>query len=243
VSYPARRAAAKSKHEKARPTVERRHSRGIALLGIVVIVVAVGVIVLIWANIKHKTVVTPSETACDCDDLQLILNRERLAEAAIKSIDSLSKAQSTKNANERYSDDLYKVGKLANQAAVSNASEGDEKTGSAETPPSNCKPDVSKGNGNCMKASLQAHENVHQRECLKYDKRIGDYKTEKTMVEYWQEDREGYQAELTYLVSQRERVVKKCMVSTYSGPPSKDEQQQRLAGSKRRVSKYVGVIS
>jgi hypothetical protein len=94
-----------------------------------------------------------------------------------------------------------------------------------------------------MKASLLAHENVHQRECLKQKRLLGDYKTKKTMLEYWQEDREGYQTEVDLLDHQIARVVAKCAHASYPGAESKEEQQERLAGSKRRVSKYAAVLS
>lgn len=192
---------------------------------------------------NDKTEVPPDPDACDCKDQQLMLNRLRLANAAIQSIDKLINDQTTKDAQEMYSDDAYSVGKKANQAAVYKASEGDEYTGAADTPPVNCKPNVSKGNGNCMKASLQAHENVHQRECLKYDSVFRNYKNQKTMVAFWQEDREGYQKEVEYLDRQIAKVVKKCMQATYIGPETKEDQQQRRAGSQRRVSKYVAGLS
>ena len=192
---------------------------------------------------NEKTVVKPDETACGCGDIRLMLDRQRLAKAAIQSIDKLMNAQTAKNPGEMYSDKLYLEARIINQARVSIASEGDEYTGSGHTPPVNCKPDVSRGQGDCMKASLQAHENVHQRECLKYDAVFTNYKNAKTMVDFWKEDREGYQAEVDYLERQIKRVVPECMHASYPGSGSKQDQQQRLAGSKRRVSKYVAGLS
>ena len=220
--------------------MDRRHCRGGVIL-IVVAVIVIGGIAVGFLTTKDRTVVKPDETACDCPDIQLMLNRRRLAEAAIKSIDSLTKTQS---AQEMYSDKLYEQGRRANDAAVYNARQGDEQTGSATTHHTNCKPDVSQGRSACMQASLQAHENVHQRECLKYNSRLRNYKYAKTMVDFWTEDRDGYQAEVDYLDRQIARVVKKCMqVTSYPGAESKEEQQQRLAGSKRRVTQYVAGLS
>lgn len=225
-----------------------RHSRGMTLGGLlVVLAVGVGVVVIIvlnWAHTKKKTIDAPNREACDCSDLQLILNRQRLAEAAIKSIDELMAAQSAKNPNEMYSKDLYQQGKGVNQKALWRAGEGDELTGTADTPSSTCRPDVSKGTTPCMEESLRAHENVHQRECLKYKtKWFEHYQEKKTMLDYWKEDREGYEEEVKFLKDQFPKVMDKCKkpeIGNYIDTETKEEQEQRHAGSKRRVAKSVG---
>jgi hypothetical protein len=211
---------------------------------VVVAAIVVLIVSIVILNKKHTTVVTPDENACDCPDLQNMLDRSRLAEEAIKSIDDQIAAQSAKDPQEMYSDELYTEGRTKNQARVSIESEGEDYTGSGETHHTNCKTDVSKGKTECIKASLQAHENVHQRECLKINKRFGNYKDSKKMVEFWQEDREGYQKEVEYLARQIPRVTRKvadgkCQVANYPGAQSKEEQGQRYAGSKRRATQYV----
>jgi hypothetical protein len=201
------------------------------------IVIALGL--GLWRTQRDKTVVEPNDSACDCSDLLDMINRRDLAKVANKSIEGLSQTQSANDARagkaEMYSDELYGPGKDANKAAIQKANTG-APPGGGETPPYTCSPDVSAGSTKCMRASLQAHENVHQQACLKNTKRFTNYKYEKTMVEFWQEDHDGYQAEVNFL----DRNIAKCTrVSNYPGARSKEEQQQMLAGSKRRATQYA----
>jgi hypothetical protein len=235
------------KDEKARPTMGRKHcSRGAIEWGFIAAVAGGGVAALIIIGLgvglffthRDKTVVEPSDAACGCPALLDMINRRDLAKAAIKSIDGLSNVQSGNDARagkaEMYSDELYVPGKEANQAAIRKANTG-APPGAGETPPYTCSPDVSAGTTECMRASLRAHENVHQQACLANTKRFANYKYAKTMVEFWQEDHDGYQAEVDFLT----RNIDKCMhVSNYPGAQSKEEEQQRRAGSKRRVTQY-----
>ncbi len=218
--------------------------------GVIGNAILIGVPVVILLTNKDRTVVTPDAGACDCPDVLMMVNRLAQVNAAIQSIDGLSKAQAAKDAKagspEMYTDDLYAPGKAANQKAVEKVAKGDP-TGAGDTPHRNCSPDVSAGRTKCMRAALQAHENVHQRECLAFDSRFGNYKEAKTMVDFWKEDREGYQAEANYLdpkIKQLSNDPKcKVKVTTYPGAESKEEQKERLAGSRRRVSAYVKAIS
>ncbi len=207
------------------------------------VVVGLGVAAIagvIWGANKDKTDVKPDEDACDCFNIEVMLAREHIAEAAIESIDRQMKQQAATDANATYSDALYKKGRDVNQARVSIAAEGDPYTGAGETDPWNCKTNVSKGTSGCMKASLQAHENVHHNACLKVNNRFRDYRSDMKMTEYWEEDRAGYQAELEYLKRNRGPAIKRCPpLTNYPGAQSKEEQQQRLAASKRRTTKYA----
>ena len=200
--------------------------------------IAIGVGLGLFFTHRDKTVVQPNDEVCQCPDLLDMIHRRDLAKAAIQSIDGLSKDQAANDARagkaEMYSDELYVPGKEANQAAIHKANTS-APPGAGETPPYTCSPDVSAGPTKCMQSSLQAHENVHQQACLANPKRFANYKYAKTMVEFWQEDRDGYQAEVDFLT----RNIDKCMhVSNYPGAQTKEEEQQRRAGSKRRVTEY-----
>jgi hypothetical protein len=216
----------------------------------VIIPIAIGlgiavVVKLYTGTTKHESVVLPDEKACECstcdcpNEAELMKARIHAAKAAIESIDRQIAAQSAKDPQAMYSDKLYAPGKSVNQARVSNAAEGDPITGAGETSPFSCEPDVSKGKSACMKASLQAHENVHQQACVALHRRGRDYRSSKTMIEYWKEDKDGYQAELDFLDSQIAKEVKKCMVGNYPGAQNREEQLARRAGSKRRLTQHA----
>jgi hypothetical protein len=201
-----------------------------------------GGVTAIVGTTRDKTEVKPNAAACTCDDLVNMISRRDLANVATKSIDDLSKAQSAKDSQagkpEKYSDELYGPGKQANEDAIAQAKTG-APPGGGETHHLNCSPKFPDGVSACMKESLRAHENVHQRECVNgYTTRFANYKEAKTMVEYWAEDREGYQEEVNFL----EPLIAKCLYGNYAGPQSKEEQQQRLAASKRRATQYVAGI-
>ena len=91
----------------------------------------------------------------------------------------------------------------------------------------------------CTRWALQTHENVHSAACQKFAKGggKGDWKAGGTMEAYWREDAKAYQAETDFLKSK----LAKCPQANYIGPETKEEQQQRYAGAKRRVAKSVGV--
>ena len=67
------------------------------------------------------------------------------------------------------------------------------------------------------------------------------------MVDFWAEDREGYEKEVDYLTRNINRLNNdpkcKVKVSTYPGAESKEQQKERLAGARRRVGGYVKGIS
>jgi hypothetical protein len=233
-----------------------RDRRGFAL---VFVLVAVGVIVVVtviivagvkWATRRDTTVVTPNESTCQCPDVFSMANRLAQARAAIASINGLIATQAASDLaagkQAMYSEDLYNQGKATNQTAVDNANKGGW-TGKAETPPRNCSPDLSDAPTECLKQALRAHENVHQAACLGHSGG-GDWKEAKTMVDYWKEDRAAYQAEADYLDRNINRLMndpkckKKVAVQTYPGSESKEDQQQRLAGARRRVGSYAGTI-
>ena len=108
----------------------------------------------------------------------------------------------------------------------------------ASTSPA-CITDVSPGRTACIRWALQNHENVHAAACDKYISGggKGDYKAAGTMADYWREDAKAYQAEIKFLNDK----LANCppVVGNYPGAQSKEEQEQRLAASKRRATQYV----
>jgi hypothetical protein len=207
---------------------------------------AIAAVVAFFAGTKDTPKVNPDENACDCPDDALMVARRHAANAAIDSLNKRIDDQRATDPKAMFGLTLYNKGQAINQARVSNATDGDSHTGKADTNPLNCKPDVSKGASPCMKASLQAHENVHQDACNKANTPGRDYRNTMTMIEYWEEDRKGYEEELKYLDTHSARVTKKfadglCkpVVGNYLGAESREEQLARRAGSKRRATQYV----
>jgi hypothetical protein len=236
--------------------VDWKDDRGIALVGILITVGAIAIVFYLL----NRSFGTPQEQVpvpedvCGCRDLYEMESRVQEATAAIAAINGLSQAQlATPNgAATMYTPAQYNQGVDATQPDVSAARRAGARSGSAKTD-SNCKPKFD-SYSKCLEAGLKAHENVHIRECRAYTDKVkatgqsgpADWKEAKTMVDYWAEDVSAYQAEIDYLNRQIARVKAdpecKPKVSTYPGAESKEEQQQRLAGSKRRVTKYAKTI-
>jgi hypothetical protein len=181
-------------------------------------------------------------------------SRVQEATAAINAINGLSQAQSMRpnGTTTMYTPAQYNQGRDATQPDVSAARRAGARSGKGETD-SNCKPTITSYSA-CLSAGLQTHENAHIKECRAYTDMVkatgkkgpADWKEAKTMMNYWAEDVGAYQAEVDYLNRQIARVKAdpacKPKVSTYPGSESKEEQQQRLAGSMRRVTKYAKTI-
>ncbi len=99
----------------------------------------------------------------------------------------------------------------------------------------------------CLRAALQVHENVHVKACDAHIAKggTGDWKDALTMADYWREDAAAYKAEKDYLDKELDLIFNdmNCMhYSTYQGAETRGDQQQRLAGSKRRVASYAKAI-
>ena len=197
---------------------------------------------------RDRTETPPDLAPCNCDhaSLQGIMDRERQVEALIEKIND---EMSALDPNVMYTEDLYAKSRKDNVKSVNKLNEDFELSptgGGGVTNPLDCKPHLPQGTTKCIQGAFQAHENVHQRECLAFadrpTNRFSDWKKAKTMVEFWQEDLEGYQAELGFLKEALTRATAPC-TTNYPGAESKEEQQQRLAGSKRRVTQYVAGLS
>jgi hypothetical protein len=197
---------------------------------------------------RDETEKPPNLAACNCDheSQQKILDRQRQVEALINKINEEMNAQ---DANEMYTDELYSKFRKDNLKLLNDLNQDFELSptgGGGTTDPYTCTTRVPQGTSACVQGSFQAHENVHHRECLAYWKRttnrFSDYKKAKTMVQYWQEDLEAYQEELKFLKAAFSLAVADC-TGNYPGAESKEEQQQRLAGSKRRLTQYVTALS
>jgi len=235
-----------------------RDSRGIVLLPIIIAIVVIAVIVLaIWYFVgSDPTVVPVSESVCECKDVFDMGNRLSQARAAEAATGNLSRTQRTTDPSAMYSESLYNTGKASNQSAVNAANRGGfAGTGQTKT---DCTTHIDAPTA-CLKAALQTHENVHSTACLQFkaDVKAGtkpgqtDYKGAQTMADYWSEDQSAYKAEADYLDRNIKRLMAdpKCTnrvtVKTSAGSrkQDQDDQQQRLAGSKRRVAKYAKGIS
>ena len=141
----------------------------------------------------------------------------------------------------RTSRDRQNAGKKRNSEALNNAN--NRNLGSGDTD-ENC---LTKTTGSgCMKNVLQAHENVHEAECSAY-KGAGDYKTSKTMAEYWKEDIRGYQAELKS-IQEAEDFIDNLNPRCPTGErpslgESPEEQMERLHRGRDRVNEHITAIS
>jgi hypothetical protein len=115
-----------------------------------------------------------------------------------------------------------------------------------------CTTDIKDPKSTCMEAVLQAHENVHWAYCDAH-KQAGrpgarDWKLTKTMVEYWQEDIEGYEAELEKIEKEIDDINNdpdpNChLVERPTMGESPEEQMERLHRARERVNEYVTAIS
>lgn len=230
-----------------------KDDRGIVWMPILIVG---GVVIIVLVGLQYAFGTPPEpfkvpEDVCTCRDLYEMESRVQEATAAINAINGLSQAQTAtpNGASTMYTPAQYVQGRDATQPDVSAARRPGARSGSGTTD-SNCKPEV-KSYSPCLEAALKTHENVHVRECRAYTDMVkatgtkgpADWKEAKTMVDYWAEDVSAYQAEIDYLNRQIARVKNdpecKPKVATYPGAESKEEQQERLARSRQRVTNYV----
>jgi hypothetical protein len=225
------------------------------LVGVLVVVLLVGGGSYVAFHGAKKVVPVP-EDVCKCSDIADMENRVNEAAAGAGAFAQLVGAQAAADAasgtTTMYTDALYLKGKSAAQSAVSAAHTAGAGTGKAETG-SDCVTQIDAPT-DCLRASLQTHENLHSTTCdaLKASGKVaklGDYKFTMTIVDYWREEVAAYSAELNYLGRQLARVKAdptcakpKVTVETYPGAKTKEQQQERLAGARRRVTSYVAGI-
>jgi len=234
-----------------------RDRSGVALVFLILVGVFVAVVVIggvsyvVYKDAKHIVAVPP--IACHCKDVADIENRIAEAQAAIDAytgmINAITASDAAAGKPTMFSSAQRAQGEGDVQNAVSGAHHPGATTGSGETDTA-CVTTI-KTSSECIRASLQTHENVHSASCQasKQSGRTGtygDYKASMTMADYWREEVVAYSAELTYLgnnlaQAKAEPGCKAVAVKaeTYPGRGDKEELKQRLAGAWRRVSSYV----
>jgi hypothetical protein len=226
--------------------MNRKVERGAALGPLVFVILIVVLVVVVvgggTAGYLGRTVdgVKPIPAdACPCNsekDRQEMEQRLAEAEAAA---DKINKDLAASGSGSK---PFSGTEKEASLPQIQEAMGGKEVTKVAGTE-STCATWTSDKKPACIRWALQTHENVHSTACQKFAKGggKGDWKEAGTMQAYWREDAGAYQAEIGFLKGK----LAKCppQTSNYIGPETKEEQQQRLGGSKRRVSRSVGLPS
>jgi hypothetical protein len=223
-----------------------RNDRGLAWGPIILVVGGLAIVFIVLSlSFRRKNHVVPVfPGACGCDDYYDM--KRRLAEAAAAEAKINTDFLPNQPESEMYSAALYESKKPDLQKAVDDADNSGARTGTGNTN-SNCQTSIQAPTP-CLKTILQVHENVHAASCDAYVNGggKGDWMEAMTMADYWREDAKAYAAERAYIDQELNRVFNdlSCMhYSKYPGTESKEDQQQRLAGSKRRVSRYVAGIS
>ena len=222
-----------------------RVDKGNAIVPAVIVILAVVAIAIVVVSgglnyytreRDHRIPIPPDACPCNTtEDRQDMEKRLAEAEAAANDLntDLIPDAPSGKafSGDEKESKGVRQIGEAM----------GGEKAGVhkvAGTSPA-CITWTSKDKPACIRWALQTHENVHAEACDKYiaGGGKGDWKAAGTMAAYYREDARAYQAEIDFLKSK----LAKCppVLGNYPGAQSKEEQQQRLAGSKRRATQYV----
>jgi hypothetical protein len=241
--------------------MEWRNRNGVAILflvlvGLLVVVVVVGGVSFVAFRNDQKVVPVP-EDVCKCSDLTDMESRVNEAAAAAaafaNSMLKQSAADSASRSAAMYNEGSYTSETATAQPAVTAATTPGARTGSGKTG-TDCVTKV-EAPTECLRAGLQTHENIHSTTCqaLKAAGKVGtfgDYKAAMTMVDYWREEVTAYSAEMEYLGRQIARVKADpaCKPKTavkeerYHGAGSKEDQKDRLAAARRRVTNYVSGI-
>lgn len=219
----------------------------LTLLAVLAAILAIaGVLAMLFGDDVKDVKVPPG--ACQCTDQADI--KSRIAEATAAR-DAFAKSAADRSAKEdgnpkpeKYSDEAKQAETDAAHPAVKAATTA--ATAHAKTF-SDCTTEVDEKATPCLRAALQTHENVHSLTCqaMKEAGRVGfmrDYKFQMTMVTFLRNEVAGYEAEIQYLKDEMARLKAdpNCKwVVNYQGPQSREDQQQRLAGSRRRASQYA----
>jgi len=220
-----------------------RTEGGSGLIAVVVILIAIGfgALYLFFKGDNH--VVAVNHGTCTCDDYDDMKRRRAEAAAAEAAINN--DVIPNVSPDEMFSGDA-KTGNLPTiKAAIDSVPVAAGRTGEGETKPS-CRSSI-KAPTACLKAALQAHENVHVQYCDEYINKggKGDYKEAKKMADYWREDAQGYAAEKAWLDYELNMLFNdmNCMHYSSYGGETRGDQEKRLAGAKRRVAGYAKSIS
>lgn len=193
-------------HEAMAPK-RSKNEHGFALpLFLLLCLVLVAALVLIWVlwgrqKSAHK-VVSIGEGACTCADTADMENRLKQVNAAIaeykRMIQEVKGLDAQSGKTTMYSDGLYQYTQENVLNAIREASRPTDVHGDTHT---DCSTEVSAPT-ECLKGSLQTHENVHQATCKKTRSTMaseGNYRNTMTMAEFWNDEIAGYSAEIGYL--------------------------------------------
>jgi hypothetical protein len=229
--------------------VDWKDDGGLVWLPILVVVAAIA---LVYGGIityfkDDKTVVPVAAGVCHCPDVPTMEKRLKEAADAAAEYNKMIQAEGEPR---MFTKDLYLQGKAAVKKAISRPG---GTPGSGETRGDDCTTEISSPPSDCIRAALQAHENVHSTACqaIKHSERNpgGDYRDAMTIVTYWREEAAGYEAEMAYLRQQialanlEPPCYKPPIVQASSQGESRQNQQERLARARRRVTDYVRTIS
>jgi hypothetical protein len=225
-------------------TMNRRVDQGNAVVPaiIVVLVVLVVAIVVVSGGLNYYTrqrdhVVPVPADACPCNSEKDRQDMEqRLAEAEAGANQRNQEIASNAAGSKPFSGAEKEAGLPQLQEAMGGG-EVNKVAGTEET----CITWTSKDKPACVRWALQTHENVHAAACDKFIGKggKGDWKKQGTAADYWREDAKAYQAEVDFLNSKLAKCPRTAV--TYPGRESREEQAQRINGSKRRVAKSVGL--
>lgn len=214
----------------------------------VLIVIALVYAGFLWEQKgRQKGSVPVHPAACGCEDKADLEARRQQAQAVIDDLQQIVKELEFEGLLDPvpYSTERQTAGRGRNQDALNKANSRNLGGGDTDE---NC---LTKTTGSgCMKAVLQAHENVHEAACSAHKQagRQGDYKFGKTMAEYWKEDIQGYEAELKFIKEAEDFVdnlnppcprVERPSI----GGESPEEQMERLHRGRDRVNEYITAIS
>jgi hypothetical protein len=183
---------------------------GFVILFIVLLLVAG---LFYYMQIRHTIpakVVPVSSGTCTCSDITDLENRLNVANAAIaeyqNGIQDVNDHDATVGKPTMYNEVTYAEERANVQIAINAVLPRGAPTGTGDTT-TDCET-VVKADTPCLQGSVQTHENVHSANCQNIKQQLKDagklndftnYKDSMTMVEYWNDEIAGYQAEIAYI--------------------------------------------
>lgn len=223
------------------------------LIGVFVVIVVIGG-VSYYKYKDAKTIVPVPPDACKCKDVEDMANRIAEAEAAIarytQMITAIMASDAAAGKPTMFSADQHARGEASVQTDVNGAHKAGATSGSGQTD-SACVTTVKSGS-ECIRASLQSHENLHSASCqgAKASGRVGkydDYKMSMTMADYWREEIAAYGEEIKYLTEALARIktdptCKPVAEATSPGGEDKEAVAERQTGAFDRVAAYVAAL-
>lgn len=178
------------------------------LVAILLVALVLGGLYYVYGN--QKQVVPVASGKCTCNDIPDLKNRINEVNAAIgeyqAAIGDVQSHDAGTGKPTMYNEGTFNEEKANVQIAINGAHTQGTRSGSGDTG-TDCGTTV-KAATPCLEGSFQSHENVHAATCqrIKGQLKSGDklswttnYKDSMTMVEYWNDEIAGYQAEIPYL--------------------------------------------